>query len=159
MQFIQAQLDGGRTVHGHEVDAVARQVITDAGYGDYFIHRTGHSLGPTGHYLGVNIDNLETQDRRVLLPGVMFTIEPGIYMPAFNFDSSAHPKGLGIRSEINCFMHPDRCRSDDIADTTRGARPVGLMAGSGAFAYPFLSSSGAVDRCSAWSDEGRGHNV
>jgi Xaa-Pro aminopeptidase len=108
VQFIQAQLDAGRTVHGHEVDTVARQVIKDAGYGDYFIHRTGHSLGPTGHYLGVNIDNLETQDRRVLLPGVMFTIEPGIYMPAFNFDGSEKPKGLGIRSEINCFMHPDR---------------------------------------------------
>jgi Xaa-Pro aminopeptidase len=65
-------------------------------------------LGPTGHYLGVNIDNLETQDRRVLLPGVMFTIEPGIYMPAFNFDDSPKAKGLGIRSEINCYMHADR---------------------------------------------------
>lgn len=108
VHFVQAQLDAGHIVHGYEVDTIARDVISDAGYGQFFIHRTGHSLGPTGHYLGVNIDNLETQDRRVLLPGVMFTIEPGIYMPAFNFDDSPKAKGLGIRSEINCYMHEDR---------------------------------------------------
>ena len=67
VRFVQTQLDAGRTVRGAEVDNVARDIITDAGYGEYFIHRTGHSLGPTGHYLGVNIDNLETQDRRVLV--------------------------------------------------------------------------------------------
>lgn len=106
--FIQAQLDAGHTVRGSDVDTVTRDLITNAGYGQYFIHRTGHSLGPTGHYLGVNIDNLETQDQRVLLPGVMFTIEPGIYMPNFNFDDSPQAKGLGIRSEINCYMHLDR---------------------------------------------------
>lgn len=108
VQYIQSQLDAGKVVHGHEVDAVTRRLIAAAGFGPYFIHRTGHSLGPTGHYLGVNIDNLETQDRRALLPGVMFTIEPGIYMPEFNFDDSPIAKGLGIRSEINCFMHADR---------------------------------------------------
>ena len=108
VRFVQAQLDAGRTVRGAEVDDIARNIITEAGYGEYFIHRTGHSLGPTGHYLGVNIDNLETQDQRVLLPGIMFTIEPGIYMPGFNFDDSAKAKGLGIRSEINCYMHADR---------------------------------------------------
>jgi Xaa-Pro dipeptidase len=106
--FIEDRLRNGQLVHGYEVDDVCRRVIADAGYGDYFIHRTGHSLGVTDHYLGVNIDNLETQDRRALLPGVMFTIEPGIYMPAFNFDDSANPKGLGIRLEINCIMHSDR---------------------------------------------------
>lgn len=106
--FIQERLDAGAAVYGYEVDDVARKVIADAGYGSYFIHRTGHSLGPTAHYLGVNIDNLESQDRRMLLPGVMFTIEPGIYMPDFDFDDSPTPKGLGIRSEINCTMWPDR---------------------------------------------------
>ena len=105
---IQERLQAGAAVHGYEVDDACRQVIAAAGYGPYFIHRTGHSLGPTGHYLGVNIDNLETQDRRVLAAGVMFTIEPGIYMPDFNFDDSPTPKGLGIRSEINCYMHEDR---------------------------------------------------
>ncbi|MEZ4832653.1 MAG: Xaa-Pro peptidase family protein [Caldilineaceae bacterium] len=108
VQFIQSRLDAGQRVYGYEVDDVSRGVISDAGYGEYFIHRTGHSLGPTGHWIGVNIDNLETQDRRPLIPGVMFTIEPGIYMPEFNYDDSPTPKGLGIRSEINCFMHADR---------------------------------------------------
>ena len=107
VQFIQEQLDANTTVIGTAVDDACRQVIADAGYGDYFIHRTGHSLGPTGHYLGVNIDNYETQDARQLIPGIMFTIEPGIYMPDFNYDDSPTPKGLGILSEINCFMHDD----------------------------------------------------
>jgi len=108
VQFIQERLDAGEAVRGYEVDDACRAVIAEADYGQYFIHRTGHSLGPTGHYIGVNIDNLETQDRRRLVPGVMFTIEPGIYMPQFNFDDSPTPKGLGIRSEINCYMHSDR---------------------------------------------------
>lgn len=108
VQFIQERLDAGQPMSGYEVDNACRAVIDQAGYSEYFIHRTGHSLGPTGHYIGVNIDNLETQDRRRLVPGVMFTIEPGIYMPHFNFDDSPRPKGLGIRSEINCYMHPDR---------------------------------------------------
>lgn len=108
VEFIQERFAAGEPVHGHEVDKVARGVISDAGYGPYFIHRTGHSLGPTGHYLGVNIDNLETEDQRVLLPGLMFTIEPGIYIPDLNFDDSPTPKGLGIRSEINCLVHADR---------------------------------------------------
>ena len=123
VRFIQSQMDEGRTVHGYEVDIVARDIITDAGYGPYFIHRTGHSLGPTGHYLGVNIDNLETQDRRILLPGVMFTIEPGIYMPAFNFDDSPQAKGLGIRSEINCYMHADRVEVTTLPTQTE-VRPL-----------------------------------
>ena len=72
------------------------------------MHRTGHSLGPTGHYIGANMDNLETQDRRQLIPDIMFTIEPGIYMADYNFDDSPTPKGLGIRSEIDCYMHDDR---------------------------------------------------
>lgn len=108
VEFIQSRLNAGQQVYGYEVDDASRAVIRNAGYGDYFIHRTGHSLGPTGHYIGVNIDNLETQDRRPLIPGVMFTIEPGIYIPNFDFDNSPSPKGLGIRSEINCYMHPQR---------------------------------------------------
>nr|BAG82717.1 putative peptidase [uncultured bacterium] len=103
--YVQTQMAAGHTVHGHEVDQATRKVIADAGYGPYFIHRTGHSLGPTGHYLGANIDDLETQDQRALLPGIMFTVEPGIYMPEFNFDDSPVAKGLGIRSEINCAVH------------------------------------------------------
>ena len=105
VQFAQEQMAAGNPVYGYEVDDACRQLIERAGYGHGILHRTGHSLGPTGHWIGVNIDNLETQDRRSLLPGLMFTVEPGIYLPDFNFDDSPTPKGLGIRSEINCYVH------------------------------------------------------
>jgi Xaa-Pro dipeptidase len=108
VRFIQERLDHGHLVHGHEVDVVCRQVIIDAGYGDTIKNRTGHSLGSDVHFRGVNIDSLETEDRRQLIPGVLFTIEPGIYMATYNFDDGPSAKGLGIRSEINCFMNADR---------------------------------------------------
>ena len=98
-------LDSGQTVHGYEIDDAARRVIEEAGFGRGILHRTGHSLGPTTHWNGVNIDNVETQDRRSLIPGVMFTIEPGVYLPQLDFDGSDQPKGLGIRSEVNCIVH------------------------------------------------------
>jgi Xaa-Pro aminopeptidase len=87
----------GDVVHGFEVDRAVRKIITDAGYGDFFIHRTGHSLGRTVHDVGPNIDDLETQDRRRLQDGVAFTVEPGIYLPHF-----------GIRSEINVLIRNRR---------------------------------------------------
>jgi Xaa-Pro dipeptidase len=108
VQLIQARLDVNQPVYGYEVDDASRDVIERAGYGPYFFHRTGHSLGWLDHFIGVNIDNLETQDRRQLIPGVLFTVEPGIYLADYNFDDSPTPKGLGIRSEINCYMHADR---------------------------------------------------
>ena len=107
VRFCNERLSAGQTVYGYEVDDACRAVIARAGYGDAFFHRTGHSLGVTGHYNGVNIDNLETRDRRSLIPNIMFTIEPGIYLPTFNFDGSSTPKGLGLRTEINCLVHPD----------------------------------------------------
>jgi Xaa-Pro aminopeptidase len=106
--FCNEHLGAGNPVHGYEVDDVCREIIAGAGYGDAFFHRTGHSLGVTGHYNGVNIDNLETRDRRSLIPHVMFTIEPGIYLPDFNFDDSSTPKGIGLRTEINCLVLPER---------------------------------------------------
>ncbi len=90
VRFVQEGVRAGRPVYGYQVDDVARRVITDAGYGEHFIHRTGHSIGVEGHGNGVNIDNLETQDRRRLIPGVGFSIEPGIYLPEF-----------GVRLEID----------------------------------------------------------
>ncbi len=108
VHLIQSRIEAGQPVYGYEVDDATRWVITAAGYGEAFFHRTGHSLGWQGHFIGVNLDNLETQDRRQLIPGVMFTVEPGIYLPDFNFDDSPVAKGLGIRSEINCVMHADR---------------------------------------------------
>ena len=118
--LIQERLAAGKPIHGYEVDARCRAVITAAGFGHGIRHRTGHSLGPEVHFRGVNIDDLETQDRRRLIPGVMFTIEPGVYQPDYDFDSrelddadqdpetASGAKGLGIRSEINCFVHADR---------------------------------------------------
>jgi Xaa-Pro aminopeptidase len=108
VDFCNERLATGQPVYGYEVDDVCREVIADAGYGEAFIHRTGHSLGVTGHYNGVNIDNLETRDRRSLIPHVMFTVEPGIYLPDFDFDGSPTPKGIGLRTEINCLVLPDR---------------------------------------------------
>lgn len=80
----------GRELRGWEVDRAARDVIDDAGYGDYFVHRTGHSLGEAVHGNGVHMDDYETHDDRRLLPGTGFTIEPGIYFDRF-----------GVRTEIN----------------------------------------------------------
>ncbi len=88
-------LASGRPVYGYEVDDACRKVIADAGYGSYFIHRTGHSIGTEGHGNGVNIDNLETQDRRRLIPGVGFSVEPGVYLPH---------EGFGVRLEIDCYV-------------------------------------------------------
>lgn len=84
-------------VQGWQLDDAARKVIIDAGFERYIRHRTGHSLspGPKVHGLGVNIDNLETHDTRELLPGLGFTVEPGVYLPEF-----------GVRSEINVFVDP-----------------------------------------------------
>lgn len=93
--YARERLGAGQRVFGYEVDDACRKVIVEAGYGPYFIHRTGHSIGTAGHGNGVNIDNLETQDRRRLIPGVGFSIEPGIYLPH---------EGFGVRLEIDCYV-------------------------------------------------------
>lgn len=87
---VQSGMAAGTAVRGWEVDRVCRDVITDAGYGQYFVHRTGHSLGTEVHGNGVHMDDYETHDVRRLLPGTGFTIEPGIYTKTF-----------GVRTEIN----------------------------------------------------------
>ncbi len=94
LQFVEDAASQGRAVRGFEVDDVARACIRDAGYGDRFVHRTGHSLGVSDHGNGANLDNLETHDERSLLPGTGFTIEPGVYLPG----------EFGIRSEINVYL-------------------------------------------------------
>jgi len=86
------------TVCGFEVDDATRQVIEAAGYGESFIHRTGHSLGIQDHGHGANLDNLETHDTRPLFPMTGFSIEPGIYLQG----------EFGVRSEINVVLTPDR---------------------------------------------------
>lgn len=84
-------------VMGYEVDQCCRDVIRGAGYGEYFIHRTGHSIGENDHGNGANVDNLETQDSRLLLPGTCFSIEPGIYLP----------NKFGVRLEYDVYIHND----------------------------------------------------
>ena len=84
----------GRTLEGWQLDAAAREYITKAGFGDYFNHRLGHSLGREVHSNAVNLDGWETHDTRKLIPGVAVTVEPGIYLPG----------EFGVRSEIDLFM-------------------------------------------------------
>jgi Xaa-Pro dipeptidase len=95
VSFIRDRLRAGQTVYGYEVDDACRAVIAAAGLADRFIHRTGHSIGASGHGNGVNLDNLETQDRRRLIPGVGFSVEPGVYLP---------DEGFGVRLEIDCYV-------------------------------------------------------
>jgi Xaa-Pro dipeptidase len=97
--LIQHALREGRTIHGYEVDDVARGIIKRRGYGDFFIHRTGHSIGEEVHGNGANMDNFETRDSRRILPGTGFSIEPGIYLPEF-----------GVRSEINVYVEEREAR-------------------------------------------------
>jgi Xaa-Pro dipeptidase len=96
VQRIQNGFTRGEPVEGWQVDRACRDVIAGAGYGDYFIHRTGHSLGQQVHGPGVNLDDFETHDVRKLIPGVSVTVEPGIYLPEF-----------GVRSEINLYVTPN----------------------------------------------------
>lgn len=93
--YIQGEMAAGRPVRGCDADDVCRAVIEQAGYGRYFIHRTGHSLGSAGHGNGAHLDNLETNDTRRLLPATAFTIEPGIYLPG----------DFGVRLEIDVLVH------------------------------------------------------
>lgn len=91
------RVQAGAPVQGAELDRAARRVINDAGYGPAFTHRTGHSLGwDAAHGDGVNIDDFETHDRRLLRPGAAFSIEPGVYLP-----------GFGVRSEVNVVLTRD----------------------------------------------------
>jgi len=91
--FVTDSIASGRTTYGYEVDDVSRRFIEDRGYGDRFLHRTGHSIGYEVHGNGANIDNLETQDQRRLMSGLCFSIEPGVYLPDF-----------GVRSEIDMYV-------------------------------------------------------
>jgi Xaa-Pro aminopeptidase len=96
VEFVEEQVAAGEPLQGAEVDRVARRVIEQAGYGKAFTHRTGHSIGWQGaHGDGVNIDDFETHDSRLLRPGAAFSVEPGIYLSNF-----------GVRSEINVVITP-----------------------------------------------------
>jgi Xaa-Pro aminopeptidase len=91
--LIQSSIAAGKPPQGWQVDRAARSVIEKAGYGKYFIHRTGHNIGQTVHGNGVNMDGFETYDSRHLIPGTCNSVEPGIYLPEF-----------GMRSEVNVYV-------------------------------------------------------
>lgn len=95
--FLKDRFAAGETIRGFEVDDVSRGVITERGYGEYFVHRTGHSIDTILHGSGPNLDNLETRDDRQLITGVGFSVEPGIYIPG----------DIGVRSEINVYWSPE----------------------------------------------------
>jgi Xaa-Pro dipeptidase len=94
--LVASRFKEGKEIRGYEVDDAARGVITKAGYGEYFFHRTGHSITTDIHGSGAHMDDYETKDERLLLPSTSFSIEPGIYMPEF-----------GVRTEIDVFIKPD----------------------------------------------------
>jgi Xaa-Pro aminopeptidase len=99
VDFVKESVAQSKSIHGWEVDRVARETIRKAGYGKYFVHRTGHSIGQDVHGNGANMDGLETKDDRKIVPHTCFSIEPGIYLPEF-----------GIRSEVNVYVDEHEAR-------------------------------------------------
>ena len=93
VKYLEDSFQQGLAVQGWQADEVARRYITERGYGEYFTHRLGHSIGNEVHGDAVNLDGFETQDTRRIIPGIGFSIEPGIYLPEF-----------GVRSEIDAYM-------------------------------------------------------
>ena len=99
VELIRSSIAAGKPLEGWQVDKAARAVIDKAGYGKYFFHRTGHSIGESVHGNGVNMDGMETRDVRHLIPRTCNSIEPGIYLPEF-----------GIRSEVNVYIDEREAR-------------------------------------------------
>ena len=97
VDFVVRRFEKRKPCYGWEVDDACRAVVVRAGFGKQFLHRTGHSIGEETHGNGVNIDNLETKDERRLLPGCLFSIEPGIYLAG----------SMAVRTEINMFIGLD----------------------------------------------------
>jgi len=87
----------GRPIAGYEADRAARRVVEAAGYGEAFVHRTGHSIDRDLHGSGPHLDDYETHDDRELVPGVGFSVEPGVYLAG----------EFGVRSEVNMFWGAD----------------------------------------------------
>ena len=95
VKTVQDSIAADKALAGWEVDRAVREHIKSAGFGEFFIHRTGHSIGTDVHGVGANIDDLETHDERRVIPNSCFSIEPGIYLPEF-----------GVRSEVNVLVRP-----------------------------------------------------
>jgi Xaa-Pro dipeptidase len=99
ISLLEKKISAHQAVSGGEVDDTARAVIVKRGFGEFFVHRTGHSIDPRDlHGSGPHIDNLETREERALIPGVGFSIEPGVYLAG----------DVGMRSEVNAYVGADR---------------------------------------------------
>jgi Xaa-Pro dipeptidase len=94
VRFVRERFTKGEPCFGWEVDEACRNVVRQAGYGPRFIHRTGHSIGENVHGNGVHIDNLETREERRVIPGICFSIEPGIYLE----------DRMAVRTEVDVFI-------------------------------------------------------
>jgi Xaa-Pro aminopeptidase len=99
VERVQAAIRSQEGIHGFDVDDAARGYIKEKGFAEYFVHRTGHSIGEEVHGTGANMDNLETHDERKIIPGTCFSVEPGVYLPEF-----------GIRSEVNVYVSANEAR-------------------------------------------------
>ena len=97
IETVEKAFAANRPIAGFEADDAARSVICEAGFGDFFVHRTGHNIAHEIHGSGAHLDNLETHDIRRILPHTCFSVEPGIYLPEF-----------GVRSEINMITAPGK---------------------------------------------------
>jgi Xaa-Pro aminopeptidase len=98
LRFVQDAFRAGREICGYQIDDAARNYFKAKGYDQYFVHRTGHSIGEEIHGNGANIDNLETRDERRIIPRTSFSIEPGIYLPG----------KFGVRSEIDVYISKNK---------------------------------------------------
>jgi Xaa-Pro aminopeptidase len=96
-KFVEDSIAAGKKIAGYQVDQAVRGQIKKAGFGEFFVHRTGHSIGTEVHANGANMDDLEIHDERRIVPNSCFSIEPGVYFPEF-----------GVRSEINMLVRSNR---------------------------------------------------
>lgn len=103
IRVVQERFAANKPVAGWEPDAAAREVIVNAGFGEWFTHRTGHNIGTEMHGAGAHLDNFETHDERRILPMTCFSVEPGIYLPP---QYAGGPECFGLRSEIDMITHP-----------------------------------------------------
>jgi Xaa-Pro dipeptidase len=98
VDLIRDRVTAGQLVSGREADLAARTVIEETGFGDAFVHRTGHSIGREVHGTGANLDSLEMLDDRKLIANTCFSVEPGIYLPG----------RFGVRSELDMTIEGGR---------------------------------------------------
>ena len=111
VDLVKDAMQKGTPLYGYQVDDAARAVIERAGYGEYFVHRTGHSIGEDVHGNGANMDNLETHDSRQVVPRTCFSVEPGIYLDDF-----------GVRSEVNVYV--EECAARVTGDVQQAVVPI-----------------------------------